>query len=186
MLKIKVNLKPEGFTLVELVIAVGIVAVMMTLVLANFKKFERSAVLDSDAEKLASILRQAQVWSLTGQLRNGARPTGGYGVHVVECSASPCGYQMYADLDASRDYQTGEALATDLYNFSPSVRASVEIDGISTSKIDIIFEPPKSTIYFNGNSSSYTNATIILTHQITGAVKRVRLTLKSGQITFIN
>ncbi len=92
-----------GFTIAELVVAAGIIAMISALVLTNFRGSSQKAALDNEAERLSSILRQANINSLIGLTVNGARPKGGYGVHVAACQAD-CAYQIFPDNDGSHLY----------------------------------------------------------------------------------
>jgi len=173
----------RGFSLIELVISVAIVSVIMALVMFNFKGFEKSTVLANEAEKLSSVIRQAQIWALTGQLQDGVRPPGGYGVSFTSCLTPPCEYILFSDNNNNHLYDgASEQAPSGVNQLHEHVTISLEIDSFSESYIDLDFTPPTSTIFFNNDNNTYDVATIHLTHQISGLSKDVTINRISGQI----
>jgi prepilin-type N-terminal cleavage/methylation domain-containing protein len=57
----------RGFSLVELVAAIGILVMVTTIVVVNFRSGERSRALHLGAEDIASNLRRTQSFALTGK-----------------------------------------------------------------------------------------------------------------------
>lgn len=77
----------SGFTIIEILTAIGIFAILTTLVVANFRNGGLNDDLRFSAEQLVGNLRRAQNLSTTGQtiLYGGQNivPPGGYGIAVV-------------------------------------------------------------------------------------------------------
>lgn len=84
MLQIIKN-KQKGFTIIELMVSAGIIAVISVLVVANFRGSTQKSSLDNEAERLAGIIRTAHINSLAGLTVGGVRPAGGFGVYLNEC-----------------------------------------------------------------------------------------------------
>src|SRR3989338_2874825 len=64
MSTIKYQKNKPGFTITELVVAAGIIAMISVMVVVNFRGANQKAALDNEAERLSTILRQANINSL--------------------------------------------------------------------------------------------------------------------------
>jgi len=168
-----------GFTVLELVIVTGIMALLAAVAIANFRGFERDQVLDSEADKLASVLRQAQIFALTGQTTSDTRYS--YGVHLETClPPATCQYILFSDLDGDNLYDSGEELSGNSYEFIKGTYVS-SLDPVSGGNLDIVFEPPEATIYFN-NQITDSSATTTLVNSLSGKQRDVIISRESGQI----
>lgn len=102
----------KGFTLIEMVIMVGIVALIAALALANFPSFRGRLALDRESGKLSLALRKAQQYSsgvkrfntdITDPGACGALDKAQYPAYSVTIStAAPKEYDIYADPDCDR------------------------------------------------------------------------------------
>ncbi|MFA5051046.1 MAG: prepilin-type N-terminal cleavage/methylation domain-containing protein [Patescibacteria group bacterium] len=128
-----------GFTLIELIIVVSITALIAGMVFANMRSGGRSVNINSDAEKLAGIIKQAQMMSLSGQQIGGVRPDDGYGVYITTNS-----YKLFVNdnLGSSHLYEDEDTVIQS-FDFTQYVEAS-------PTGTTIIFTPPQGTIYVNG------------------------------------
>ena len=61
----------KGFTLVELLVSVSIIALIATVVLVRFTDFDSTTILRSLAFEVATAIREAQVISLGTQVGSG-------------------------------------------------------------------------------------------------------------------
>lgn len=163
----KLNLKKDkGFTLADLLVALGIIVILSGIIAVNFDNFRVVSSLDSDVEQISALLRQAQLWSLTGQTRSGVRPAGGWGVHLEECSAGSCTYFLFADLfptdPPNRIYDAGndEIVSNSAMDVLVGITA---LSPNSSGILDIVFDFPSADIYLNGGQVE-TESTITLTH----------------------
>jgi len=86
-----------GFTLIELTVSVGVIALTAALFIANYHSTTRQTDLTMTAQKMVADLRAAQNNSLGLVEYNGAVPAGGWGVHFDTTQRS---YTMFADLNA--------------------------------------------------------------------------------------
>ena len=172
----------KGFTVLELIIVSAIMVMLLTLVTVNFKGFDNKSVLDSESDKLFSVLRQAQIWSLTGHLQNGERYS--YGVYFEECSTTEtCSYFLFTDLDGDKVYDLGEGYKQGEYKMIKGAYvSSLVIEGsTSIDELSVVFEPPLGTIYFNG-LEDYDSADVILKHITYDAEQVIKVNRISGQI----
>lgn len=72
----KLNYK-NGFTLLELLIALGVMSILIVIVFAAFISLRKSSTLQTDTETIVEILRQARSQTMTSQ--SASR----YGVHIA-------------------------------------------------------------------------------------------------------
>ena len=73
--------KNKGFTLIEMLISVGIFTVMSGIILANYPEFRSRSALDNLTAQIAIVFREAQVYGISVR-EEGASFDTGYGVHV--------------------------------------------------------------------------------------------------------
>jgi len=141
----------SGFTLVELIVALGIITALTATVVFKFDSFRGTSTLTSEAEEFASILRRSQLWALTGQTRNGVRPSGGWGVHLETCTAGSCTYSFFADTSPSvnPDHIFTQGFDEPVITFKVSNDVGIDFLDPETP-LDIVFSPPNADIYING------------------------------------
>ena len=146
----------------------------------NFQGFEKTQVLDTEADKLVSVIRQAQIWALTGQTSDNVRYS--YGIHLEECNAlETCEYIFFKDIDKDYIYDQNESITSGNYAFIKGVYID-SVDPNLSGILDIAFVPPLTEIYFNGETST-SQAEIILTSSFTsGNQKIITINQESGQI----
>ncbi|MAZ41115.1 hypothetical protein CL654_03280 [bacterium] len=127
-MKLKKTFYKKGFSLVELVIVMGIFVVMAGLVLFNFSSFQSTRSLDATAQELATVVREAQIYGISVSNIPGSEIFPAYGLHV-DYIAAPRDVVLFADLDGDRVYDPGdgEEVSTfrietpiDLYNICTS------------------------------------------------------------------
>ena len=127
---------------------------------------------------MVSVLRQAQIWALTGQTSGAIRYS--YGARLTECVSNSCVYILFKDLNGNNLYDSGEEISGAEYNLIKGVYIETLSPQVSNN-LDIIFEPPLSKIYFN-NSVSQDSAQIVLGSSLTTDTKIITITRESGQI----
>lgn len=170
--------RPYGFTLVELMVALSIVALITTAVVANLRGRAPVRQLENQGRNLASLLRQAQVLAIAGQPVNGNIPSGGYGVRLASCPTGPCQVTLFADLNGNFSYDTGEEQQV------LDLGSDISINSVSVADpLHVIFRPPAALICFNNACSGSTTAQIVL--GVRGVSDTIKVTIQqlSGQIT---
>lgn len=90
---------PKGFSLIELIVAVGILVTISSVVLANHSRFNSSVLLGSLAYDIALSVREAQVFGLSVRQYSSDFQVG-YGVRF----SSPGSYVFFADTNANQQY----------------------------------------------------------------------------------
>lgn len=183
----------KGFTLIELLVSISIMAIISTLVVANLGG-NNNQDLYSSADNLASLLRKAQFWSISGRQFGGpAVPSGGYGVSIPACALPPCAVVMFADTDASLNFNSaGNPLGIPATN-PVDEKAEALTLGRSVKIVppaggaDILFKPPQGILcLFNRIAVACPPAggvvTIALQNQA-GIDRFIDISTSSGQVT---
>lgn len=74
--------KNKGFTLVEMIISVGIFTVMSAIILANYPEFRSRSALDNLTAQIATVYREAQIYGISVREEGDDDFSIGYGVHI--------------------------------------------------------------------------------------------------------
>lgn len=110
------NLKPKafgrqgGFTLLELLVVMGISTMMIGVLVIQQSKWNDSLVVNTQAYEMALMIRQAQIYSLgVKELSGGSgdKFDVGYGVHF---DTDHTRYIFFADKDKDKKYDSGEEI----------------------------------------------------------------------------
>ena len=175
----------RGFTVIELIVSASIIAVISVLVITNYRGSTQKAALDSEAERLSSVIRQAHINSLIGLTVSGARPDGGFGIHLEECSVD-CNYIIFADLNADAIFDAADIIVQTVGMLDDNVYVATLTPA---GALDIVFVPPKGEIEITNYSiggTDYidvnTNISVILGFENTGYTKQISFDYLSGQI----
>ena len=139
-----------GFTLLELIVAIGILTLVTTLSLANYRGADNSNSLQLEAYKIVADLRQLQNMALSASEFDEAVPTGGWGISYTAGTSS---YYLFADIDGGVDYDD----ASELYR---TVELKNGIQFAAGSSGVIAFEPPDPIINFSGAAAEEKNIAI--------------------------
>ena len=160
----------KSFTLVELLVAVGIIILLTALVLPDYRAGERQFALQRSASKLAQDLRRAEEMAMSAKEPPTAPDTfkGAYGINFQTNSSN---YILFADLDNDQIYDSGEEIET------LPLEKKVKISNLSpASPLTISFTPPDPQINIDPSDSL---ATITLTNN--GQTKIIKVN-KAGLI----
>ena len=153
---IETNDQQSGFTLMEMLVGLSIIGLLLTFSVTNFRGFENDITLDLRAEEAVSLIRQAQLWALTGQLRGGQRPSGGYGIRINECPAGSCAIIFFADFSVAGE--SGERVynqADDDIVYQLNLPNNLTIENVQPSaNLDIVYAMPEAVGYIEGEQSA--------------------------------
>lgn len=177
----------KGFTLLELLVIVSIIASLSAVVLGGYNTGETKFTLLRSANKLAQDIRKAENMAMIGKsapLSFGEIfPEGGYGIYITASSASTTApevnsYNLFCDCNGNKEYESegaaGSCASSTVANpFRESMEVmsletDVDIESISSatgtlSSIAITFFPPDPIIRIVGpNSERYDEITITL------------------------
>ena len=84
----------NGFTLVELIVVMAIIAVVLTIVLTSQSSFNKTLTLANTAYDVALTIRYAETYGL-GSRAIGTMTNAGYGIHFQ--NTSPKSFTLFAD-----------------------------------------------------------------------------------------
>lgn len=146
----KIQETRNGFTLLELIMSIGILGILIGATISNFHDGARNQAVRQAANLTASLLRQAQSQTLSGIVSNGTFPAGGYGVRFDSTSAGALIF--FADSNGNFNYDAGEDLAGERVIFPPG--ASFNLG----ASLNVVFSPPDGSVYFNGVAAPDTMA----------------------------
>jgi len=169
----KTGLKKAGFTLIELIVSVSIIAIIVGIFLANYYGSEPQSQLINATSALMRDLRLAQTRGAAG-VNYGLDSSVGWGINMASGTSA---YWLFADVNGDHVYNTSTESST--------TKGSREIDlptGVTISGIDL-GDPMNITFYqdrdvlktylTDGFTVFSTSTTITLTETNTEAVKHV-------------
>ena len=169
MFLIKKIKKQSGFTLMELLTSMFIIALLSGLFFTNYHGANEQNKLILAAQKLDSDIRIAQNYALGSKEFSGVAPSGGWGVYLAENSSD---YIIFADINNDHTYTIGEEFR--IINLSDDIITdSLNIGGFSVSSVDIVFLPPTPIIYINNVDDN--TVSIILRNSKSNATKIVQV-----------
>ena len=168
------NKNKTGFTIIDLLVSLGIFAFITGAVIANFRDGSNNEAVRQGSEIIASLLREAQSRTLSGAvLPDGDFPDGGYGVRF---NTSNGNYIIFfADTNGNLIYDDGEELEDNSQNLPNGVSFNLGQD------LDIVFNQFNSTLTFNGASTPDTQ-TIPVISSGSSVVKNIVILRISGQV----
>ncbi|MCD6435017.1 MAG: prepilin-type N-terminal cleavage/methylation domain-containing protein [Clostridiales bacterium] len=154
MLKKKIE-NNSGFTLVELMVSVAIIAIISAMTLVNFRSTNNSAASSMAVQKLASDIRMVQGWALSLKDFNGSSPDGGWGIRFLKGKGS---YIIFADIDGSKKYRASEDGTVNNENYKVvkilnDIKVNtLKFNGITDRKYGyIVFIPPEPETEIGGS-----------------------------------
>lgn len=151
----------SGFTLVELIVTMGIFLLITSVVLAQYRSFGVNAEFRNAVENVVLSIREAQVYGAGGKtagiIQCGNPPlsfTCSYGVQFQNLGTS---YFVFVDQDGDGKYSAAEEIQTNKF---PSGITTKDIT--PTSPLSIVFKRPFPDALIN-NDPDITSASVKLT-----------------------
>lgn len=181
-----------GFTLVELLVTIGIFTMLTDVVLGKYRTFDTNAKFANASEDVVLALRQAQVYGVGVKGASGCPGDAfvcPYGVHF---SNGANGLVVFADTNTllpNGFLDIGETIG--LESLAANWGSAISIDSLScgqtgipcTNGVSITFKRPSPDANItDGAFSSYDRATINIKDSNTGKTSAVTIT-KAGQIS---
>lgn len=197
---------PRGFTLIEVVVVLGIMGLISSLMLANLPRFQKQIVLEREANKLALSLRKAQSYALAVRDFDPTNPGlnnypfcddpaklpmkfPGYGVFFSLADATH--YFIYGDVDCTRYYNSApieEVVESVLIEGKASIRwlrgfdAGVCASGCDLTELSVLYVRPGPAIFIKSIGADYNHAEVRL-DSADGAVSKKAVIRSTGQIS---
>lgn len=183
----------KGFTLVELLVTMGIFTLLTSMTVANYRSVDNTLLLNALANKVALSVRQAQIsGTATRQDVTGTGTfTNGYGINFTNNSTR---YIYFIDrgLPGNKRYDSGELLET--YNLGGGfaitdicVNEKTGTPSCGLSRVDVTFirPNPDATIQIEGNecgTEHHCSDAEISFESLSGSVRKVVIWV-TGQIS---
>jgi len=155
--------KQKGFTLIELIVSIGIITMMTVIFIANYRTSNKHTDLVMSAQTIVSDIHVAQNNALGLVKYNGGVPAGGWGINFDQTKNY---YTLFADLNApgnlgymiydpfSEGNITYGARQT---NLSSNIAiASLKVGNNYVTNATVTFLPPDPTTNIYGNSATST------------------------------
>ena len=165
----------KGFTLIELIVVIFIVALTTSASMVYYRSGDRGFSLIRSAYLVAQGLRSAQELAISAKEFGESGVPSGYGVYFN--IYSPSEYIIFADLDDSKQYNPGELLET------VSLEKGVVVNGFNpvTNELNVVFNPPDPAVFFSPTDANL--ASIRLSSKDSGKIIEVN---KAGLINITN
>lgn len=183
----------KGFTLIELIIVVGVVGVLTASLAFYSRSAERQIILFRDQAKIVNALLRAKSLSISTYSETDA-PCG-YGVHINQAQktiiifkdlVAPADSCLLADNAYTGNYNCDDADFSSDYGLLECVEKTTldkTIDFTALTTLgNIVYIPPDPYIILNGNDTIISDQ-IIEIQTFDGAFKKLITVTKNGQIT---
>jgi prepilin-type N-terminal cleavage/methylation domain-containing protein len=158
----------RGFTLLEMLIALAIMAIIAVLILANYRQGQKTYVLSQTAQTLVGDLREAQNMAVTGAEVSGYSQIGGFGIYINN-STNPYSYTLF--LNTTSNPTTGCPVGAVPGVILKTVNLPSGITINNTSR-NVFYAPPDPDTCINTNPST-SSITFTLTQASTGGTTTV-------------
>jgi len=140
----------NGFTLIELMVAIAIISIMSAVVIVQYNGYRNSKALTLGEKQIINDIRMVQGKTYNILSDSGSFPEGGYGIRFLKDSNS---YIVFTDNDDDSAYDAGEEFET------IELPENVEIvglkkDGADDSPVDIVFKPPYGKVLIDTKEKS--------------------------------
>ena len=135
----------KAFTLLEIMVATSIMAILLTVIMVNYRAYEKKSKLDSESQKMVSVLKRAQMMALSGKETAGSRPEG-YGIYF---SGNASYFLFGAVNDGNYTYQEGSDIKIENFNLPANMTMTAKDNGNNIN--NIVFTLPEAKVYFEGS-----------------------------------
>lgn len=153
--------KQKGFTLIELIVVVGIFLVLTAVVVFNYNKFSNDTILTNMAYEMALSYRQAQVFGVAAVGDTGDFGKA-YGISIYAPVGDQKRYRLFVDQDQDGLYDAGASPSELIEEYT--LQRDVVISGLADSLggscnvltsnlMNVLFLRPSQTALVNGASN---------------------------------
>jgi type II secretory pathway pseudopilin PulG len=138
----------KAFTLIELIVMMGIVALFTSILFIDYGRNSKSFALDRSVRKMAQDIRRAQEMAMTGLI--GDENTNGYGVFFDKTVGNNTSYIIYQNENANMYYESGTDSVKEAINIETGIKiCNILLDSSDQNNISLSFEPPDPINYIN-------------------------------------
>lgn len=150
----------RGFTLVELLVTIGIFIFMTSIVLAKYRSFNTNSDFANAVEGIVLSLREAQVYGV-GSKTAGVVTCGSpastfncaYGIYMSKANYENGAYLIFIDADENGLYNFGTdpiVKMIDLWGPSKIWISDIKVNGIAANTLAVTFKRPNPDAKING------------------------------------
>ena len=149
----------KGFTLVELLVSIFIIALLLALALINYRGAKQKLALERAASKLAQDIRRVQGMALGSEevwVQGQQQPVNGYGIYFP-AGGQGTEYTLFADINNpdNPDNKNKYDEEDDTEIETISLEEGIKIKNTSPSNLSVVFVPPDPDVYIEpGNRTS--------------------------------
>ena len=172
-------MKKTGFTLIELIVSVSVIALVTGIFLTNYSSTNRRSDLTMTAQRMVADIRMAQNYAL-GLARYGLSgslnvPEGGWGIHIDLQNYGNNRYFIFADDNGNQVFDVNEA------EVSYGAEVATLPDGIiieslsSGVKADVTFLPPDPITTIKSGVGNYEELSIVLRDLKNNTTKNIKI-----------
>ena len=186
--------KAKGFTLVELMVTIGIFVIMTALILARYNSFGTGTILTNMAYDIALTIRQAQTYGLSVKSNEGAGFNAAYGVHFNSNLSNFKNFILFTDANGDGIYGSGDDVIAS-YTLKQGAKISSMCVGSGSScdaennaqNIDITFKRPDPKAIICTTDTNHCNLAYakITISSADGTSRRDIFVTKVGQISLV-
>lgn len=159
-------MKQRGFSLIELMVAVGILTLINIMIFASYPEFSQRIALRRTSEEIALIVRQAQAYSLgIKKPVSGGDEYYGFGVHFDKSQPNSKSIILFTDSDGDGKY-SGELfqefkIDTGVYVYDlQTCDSSKNCSSIVDTVLDVFYPRASSFSLIDGGTSNASYAQI--------------------------
>jgi len=154
------NLKLSlGFTLIEMLVTLGIIAALSAMVLGYSRKSETTTYLVREGNRIVFELRRAQNQAMLMLERDsGSEKVCGWGIYIDQVNLPQEQFFLFAD-----SCLTGESKGNEKYDINEEVEKNTLLKGVEifySNVSSVTFIPPEPRIKFNPDIGDGTDAKI--------------------------
>lgn len=164
--------KIAGFTYVELLVAITIIGIILSVSLFNHRQFLARIRLSNAAYELASILREAQTYGVSVQQYNASDPNFTIPRGVRFTRNDPL-YYSFSDVDKDGEFSFAERDVTHTLGSFTVDRICVESGCTSVSALTISFTRPDPNARIQKSGVIYSQGRITIKDIATGATRDI-------------
>jgi len=146
----------RGFTLIEMMVVVGIMVVLVSVIVTNLRRGQKTQQVNAASEGVVSALRQMQNNILSGLEYAADQPAGDFGFEIADAGTS---YTTFVELPGEANKKNLETV-----NFLNDVSVdNLVVGGEAASLLQVRFFSPFGKMKMTGDGTSHTNAEDITT-----------------------
>ena len=150
---------PRGFTLVELVVVMGILVAISAIVLVNYNRFGSQTLLRNLAYDIALSVREAQVYGISARSFQGSNFAAGHGV-FFDLNDGDDFFFLYTDVNGDNFFSSASSEWVETYTIGRGYRVdrlcvpSRESENCSITTLDMLFKRPEPDAIIRASSGA--------------------------------